>query len=90
MAKIIELTHPLQCRKCNGTVLPDQAICLPNEVWVLRYICLYCGCRWHAVKTGDHWVLVKPTRRMLVPIPPVAPVTGDKNDGIQLPPAIAA
>ena len=65
MPKIIERTNPLQCRKCTGTVLPDQGVCLPNGVWVLRYICIYCGCRWHAVKRARQWVLVKATSPVL-------------------------
>jgi hypothetical protein len=79
MPKIIERTHPLQCRECNGTVLPDQAVCLPNGVWVLRYICLYCGCRWHAVKTARQWVLVKATSPALRATS--ADIAGTSSDG---------
>jgi len=61
MPKIIKRTQPLQCPKCTGTVLPDQGVCLSNGVWVLRYICIYCGCRWHAVKKAGQWVLLKAT-----------------------------
>ena len=60
--KTFNRKNPLQCRKCNGAVLPDQAVCLRNAVWVLRYLCIYCESRWLAVKAGKRWVLVEPTR----------------------------
>jgi hypothetical protein len=81
MSNNIERMNPLQCRKCNGTVLPERAICLRNGIWVLRYICLYCGRRWHAVRTARQWVLVAATRRALPAVD-----DGDEN----LPLAIAA
>ncbi len=80
MRKLVERTHPLQCRKCKKTVLPDQPVCLRKEVWVLRYICIYCSSRWHAVKSQRQWVLVE--------VSGANSPTASDDDGQQ--PAIAA
>ena len=39
--------------------MPDRAIPLKNEIWVLRYVCIHCKGRAYAVKMG-------PTVRMEV------------------------
>lgn len=78
---------PLQCRKCNGTILPDEAICTPNGIWVLRYMCIKCDCRWYPLKNKRHWVLVEATTSpRAIPTPSIA--TGDDDNNAR--PAIAA
>jgi len=57
--------HPLQCRKCEGAVLPDRALRLRNGVWVLRYLCIYCGSHWQAVRRGQQWVLAEASTQVL-------------------------
>ncbi len=79
--------HPLQCRKCTGTVLPDRAICLPNGVWVLRYVCISCDCRWHAIKTARQWVLVEASTPVLTTMPAQTVIATDNDDSAG--PAIA-
>jgi hypothetical protein len=39
---------PMRCWKCDGALMPEEAVDLRNGSSILQYVCVNCFRRWHA------------------------------------------
>ena len=39
---------PMRCWKCDGNLIPEEAVDLRNGSSILLYVCVNCFRRWHA------------------------------------------